>query len=809
MALKADILARDVRFAIRGFVRTPLFTLPALLALALGIGAGTAVFSVLDLILFRSLPYPQSDRLVSIGMVAPIVPQEFLLGYDYWDWRESQSPFQSVGSWTAGVADCDLSDTNPVRLRCARIDSTLLPTLGIQPLAGRNFTRQEEAPNAPKTALISYGLWRGRFGGDTQVVGRTIPLDGQNVAVAGVLPPGFELPGLEKADILVPQLLDDPEQRARRSAIVVFTVGRLKPDVTPEQAATALQALFDKSLQAVTPSFRKDIKLLVRSLRDRQIHESRRASWILLGAVLAVLLIACANVANLLLARAASRERELAVRAALGAGRGRLMRQALTESTLLAVAGGAAGSVVAAALLRFFVSLAPEGIPRLEQAAVDMRVLLFTLAVSLACGVLFGLVPALHGPRAEALSGGRAPTAPNYRFRQCLAAVQICVSMVLLTGAGLLLRSLWNLQNQPFGMRTVQVMSAGVTLGRTTYSEPARRLEFFEALEARLRRIPGVGELAIADSLPPAGNLMGSMLYAAIDVKGRPRFKDGTGGMVSWRSVTPRYFTALNIPLLRGRVFDEQDREASQNVVIVSNTLARRMFPGEDPLGKQIQPGRRGEWLTVIGVAGDVKNNGLQEPVQPEYYVVRKHSAEGVARSAVAIIRTGMPPQAMAQWVRDEVRALDPTLPVSVETVEQHVGKLAARPRFNTLLLGIFAGTGLLLTAIGLYGLMAYLVTQRTREIGVRMALGSTPGGIARLVLEQAGIWTVAGAGLGLIGSLLTVRWLESLLFQVPAKDPWTHAGALAILVGVALASTWIPSRRAARIDPMLALRQD
>ncbi len=809
MVPKPDILVQDLRYAVRGFARAPLFTVTAVLALGLGIGAGTAVFSVVDRILFRSLPYPQSDRLVSLGMEAPIVPQEFLLGYDYWDWRDSQSPFESMGSWAAGVGDCDLSDTNPVRLQCTRIDSTLLPTLGIRPLAGRNFSRQEEIPNAPRTALISYGLWRSRFGGDPRAVGRTIPLDGRPVAVIGVLPAEFELPGLERADVLIPQVLDDPEQRARRSAIPLFSVGRLKAGVSPEQAAMALQPLFEKSLAAVTPSFRKDIKLRLRTLRERQIQESRLASWILLGSVLAVLLIACANVANLLLARAAAREREIAIRAALGAGRARLVRQAMTESTLLALAGGAVGCVTASVLLRFFVALAPEGIPRLQQAGLDPRVLLFTLAVSLGCGLLFGLAPALRCPRAETLAAGRSAGASRHRFRQCLAAGQICVSMVLLTGAGLLLRSLWNLQNQPLGMRTERVISAGVTLGRTSYSEPARRLAFFEGLEARLRGIPGVSEVAMADSLPPSGNLRGSMLYAAIDVQGRPHFTNGTGGMVSWRSVTPRYFATLGIPILSGRVFGEEDRDPSRNVVIVSDTLARRMFAGEDPLGKQIRPGRRGEWLTVVGVAGDVKNSGLGEKPLPEYYVVRKHSTEDAASSAIAIVRTGLPPQTMAQWVRAEVAALDQTLPVNIETVEQRVGKLAARPRFNALLLGLFGGMGLLLTAIGLYGLMAFLVAQRTREIGVRMALGSTPGAITRLVLEQAGLWTAAGTGLGLIGSLFAVRLIESMLFHVPSKDPWTLVGALLVLAGATLAAAWIPSRRAARVDPIHALRQE
>jgi len=522
--------------------------------------------------------------------------------------------------------------------------------------------------------------------------------------------------------------------------------------------------------------------------------------------VLAVLLIACANVANLLLARASTRQREFAVRAALGAGRGRLIRQALTESTLLAMAGGATGCALAFLLLRFFVAIAPGGIPRLNQASVDTRVLLFTLAVSVVSGILFGLAPALHSAGAESLAGGRTVGSRHQLFRQALVAGQVGVSLILLAGAGLLLRSLWSLQNQPLGMQMDRVLTAQVTLGQKSYSDAARRTAFFDELEARLRRIPGVAELAISSSLPPTGNPLGSMLYAAIDVQGRPQFAGGTGGSVVYRSITPRYFAALGIPVLRGRDFQEEDREPNRSAIILSDALARRMFPGEDPLGKQIRPGRSGPWQTVVGVVGNVKNSGLTEPGDPEYYEVRK---QAVGRGAVVIVRSAMDAGTLARWVRAEVAALDPALPVEIDTMRQHLGRLAARPRFNALLLSIFAGMGLLLAAVGLYGVISFLVAQRTQEIGVRMALGATPGAIARLVLRDAAGWTAAGAVLGVLGSLLAVRWLQSMLFRVSARDPWTMAAALTVLSAVALLAAWIPSRRAARVDPMQALRHD
>jgi len=804
-----DILAQDLRYAARGFVRSPTFTVAAVCAIALGTGAGTAVFSVVDRILFRSLPYPRADRLVSVGFVAPIIPQEFMLGTDYVEWRARQQPFASLTSW-AGVSDCDLTGANPVRLECAQVEASFLPTLGIRPIAGRNFTRDEDRPNAPPVALLSYGLWQSRFGGDRHVAGKIIPLNGQSATILGVLPPQFELPTLEHADVLVPQAMDAAQQHRPNAGRVLWSIARLKPGVTPMQAWAALQPLFAESLQFVPGPFRNEVKLRVRSLRDRQIHDARLASWILLGAVLAVLLIACANVANLLLARAATRQRELAVRLALGASRGRLVRQTLTESLLLAATGAVAGCLLAAALLRIFVAIAPEGIPRLQQATVDLRVLLFTLLVSLASGIGFGLAPAMQQhahPRAETLAGWRSLGARHYLLRHSLVAAQICASLVLLTGASLLMRSLWNLQNQPLGMRTGSVLTATVTLGQKSYADPPSQSAFFEELERRLHRIPGVTQLALSDSIPLSGTAR-STIYAVIDIAGRPRSAEGTGGMVTWRAITPGYFAALGVPILRGRGFQEQDRDPHRNAVILSDSLARRMFPGQDPLGKQIQPGRSERWLTVIGVAGNVKNSALMEPDGPEFYVVRHHAPENFGRTATAILSGPVDPAAMAHWVRAELAALDPTLPVSIETLDQRVGKLAQRPRFNAWLLGLFAAMGLLLAAIGLYGVVSFLVAQRTQEIGVRMALGATPGAVARLVLGHAARWTFAGAALGVIGSLFAARLLEAILFHVSARDPWILAAAVAALCATAMLAAWVPSRRAARVNPMQALRQ-
>jgi predicted permease len=807
-------IIRDLRYAARDLRRNRSFTAAALLALALGVGSCTAIFSVVDRILFRSLPYREADRLVSVGMFAPILPQEFLLGYDYVDWRAANaSPFESMGAMSSGLNDCDLNDSPPARLRCGRIDADLLRTLGTGLTAGRGFTRADERLEAPPSAIVSYSFWRGRLGGDPAVLGRTIPVDGNPITVVGVLPPNFELPTLERPDILFPQILDDPEQHARRRTIPLYSVGRLKPGVSPAQAADALRPLLDQATQAVPPNFRKDVKLRIRTVRDRQILDAKITSWVLLAAVLVVLLIACANVANLMLARVSARERDLAICMALGAGRGRLARQALTQSALLAVSGGAAGSALAFGVLRVLTAVAPTDVPRINEASVDVRVLLFTVAVSLLCGFLFGLAPALSKPSFDRLGAARSPAAGRTRLRQALVASQICGSLVLLTGAGLLLKTLWNLQRQPLGMNIEGTVTAGVTLGRTAYRDPARRVAFFDSMEECLRRIPGIEEVAISDSLPPSNSFLRTTLYGAIDVQGRPQFTDGTGGPVAWRAVTPRYFAALRIPIRRGRAFQDQDREGQVNVVILSEMLAARMFPGQDPIGQHIRPGRIGPWLSVVGVAANVKNGGLAEAAMPEFYVPRKHAAAPggwngqIGYNANAIVRTRSEPSALAPWVRSAISSLDATLPITVETMEQEVGNLASGPRFHTILLGSFAALALLLAAIGLYGVMSYLVEQRTAEIGIRMALGATPVAISRLVLSEAAKWILSGAITGLAASLWTARLIERMLFHAAPHDPATLAVALAVLLGVALLAAWIPSRRAAGLDPMKALR--
>ena len=807
-----ETLLQDLRYAARGLTRNPMFAASAIFAAALGIGSVTAVFSVVDRILFRSLPYPDEARLVSVGMAAPLDTNEFLLAENYFDFRRYQTSFESMTSFTAGVAGCDLTYGNPIRLGCAQVEGSLLPALGLTPFLGRNFTDAEDRPSAPKVALISYPLWRDRFGRDPKVAGQIVTIDGQPVTVVGVLPQDFELPTLAAADILLPQQLNEAIPHNQR---ILRAFARLKPGVTIVQARAALQPLFDRALLTVPAQFRKEVSLQIRSLRDRQMHDARTASWVLLASVIAVLLIACANIANLLLARSMNRRKELVVRLALGASRARLARQTLTESALLALAGGAAGCALAWALLRIFIGIAPASIPHLEDASLDGRVLLFALAGSLVSGLFFGLAPALQDLNAESLTGVRTAGARRMFLRESLVAAQIAVSLILLTSAGMLLRSLWKLESVPLGLDSEHVITAEFTLGRQRYSDISRQFQFFEELEKRIRNVPGVTAAAISDSLPPSGGIRGRPL-ATIRAEGHPPLAEGTGGMVAWRFVTPDYFAALGIPILRGRGFTEEDRAPGDERVILSESLARKLFPGEDAVGKHLTT----EFPhTVVGIARDVKNSGRAEPSAPEYYVLRKHTMEGTFRrnqsppdgwrSAKLVLRTAANPKLVTDWINREFHGLDPNLPATITTMQQRVSKLAQRPRFNATLLALFAGMGALLASIGLYGVMAFLVGQRTQEIGVRMALGATPSNITRLVLSRAALWTLAGALIGLSGVLFATRALRSLLFQVSEHDALTFITALLGLALIAFAAAWLPSRRASQVDPMAALRHE
>jgi putative ABC transport system permease protein len=808
-----ETLYQDVRYAIRGFGRNSTFSLTVVLTLMLGVGATTAVFSVVDRILFRSLPYRNSDRLVSVGLVAPIEPQEFMLGGSYYEWQDHQEPFAALTS-EIGAEPCDLTEDNPVRLNCARVEANFLPTLGVAPIVGRNFSADEDRPNGKKVALISYALWFSRFHRNRNVLGKLLYIDGHATELVGVLPKDFEMPRLQAADVMLPQALDVAAQRKADPGHPMWAFARLKPGLSLEQAKAELEPLFQYSLQLAPAPFRREVHLEVRSLRDRQIHEVRLAAWVLLGLVTAVLLIACANVTSLLMARGASREKELAVRSALGASRMRLVRQTLTESLMLSFAGGVAGCLFAWLLLRLFILMAPDGLPFLSKAQIDVRILVFALTVSLICAILFGFVTGMmRRAGLEVLASRSRLTSRHAVLRRSLVVAQIAVSMVLLAGGALLTRSFWNLQGQRLGMNAKNIVTVAISLGQTSYPTAEKQMVFFEQLERNLRYGPGVTALAMSDSLPPGG-YHHDQIFAGLRVDGRPRLASGTGGTVAWRWVTPEYFGALQIPIVEGQSFTEEELTSNAGYVVLSRSLANRIFPGQSAIGQQLHlatgaPPENDPAYTIVGVAADVKNSGLAGDEEPEYYRLRRNRAQDWDRSAVVILKTNLPPGTIETWLHAQVASVDPTVPVEMRTLSERVGQMADQPRFEMLLIGFFASTGLILAVIGLYGVVSFLVVQRTQEIGVRMAMGATRANILRLVLKSALRLIVPGTLIGLGLALSLSRVLSSFLFKVDPHDPLAFVCVTGLLIVVAQLAALIPGVSATRVDPTVALRAE
>jgi putative ABC transport system permease protein len=803
-----EIFLHDIRYALRGFARNPIFAITAVLTLALGIGVTTAVFGVVDRILFRPLPYAHPDRLVSVGLTAPIIPQEFLLGGSYYDWRDNQKAFVALTS-DMGVNGCDLTERNPAHLGCAAVEANFLSTLGVSPILGRNFLPEEDRPKGPKVALISYGLWRDHYGADPQILNRQVDIDGAETRVIGVLPGDFEMPALEPADVLVPEALDEAAERKADPGHVLYAFARLKPGITIPQAVAELQPVFNDSLSVAPPRFRSEVHLRVRSLRDRQMQDAKLAAWILLAAVLAVLLISAANVASLMLVRAAARERDLDVRAALGASRWRLLAQAFIESLLLCIFGAAAGCALAAGIVRIFVRLAPSGLPFLQSARLDVRFIGFSVLVAIVSGLIFGLLPGLAKPRSIPLSTRTWGTPVRARLRQCLVAAQLAISIVLLASAALLLRSFVNLESQPLGMQTHGVITAAISLNRYRYTTPQSQMQYFAQVESALRRIPGADAVALSDSVPPGGHH--DQIFSIMSIKGHAPLTGGTGGMVAWRWVTPEYFKALGIPIVRGRPFTTDQRSSPDHALILSSLLAARLFPNEDPIGQQIRPTPNDPWYTVQAIAANVKTAAPGGDDEPEFYRLRRNLPEDWQSfpSAISLIRTVLPPKAVTPWVQSEIAAVDSTVPVDIEPLTQRVSNLADRPRFETALLGFFAITGLLLAAIGLYGVVAYRAAQRIQEIGVRMAVGAGRLAIIRLVLGEGMRIVLIGGSVGLLSALALSRLLKTLLFSIGPHDPVSFVAVAFLLAFVAVLATLVPAIRAASINPTQALRAD
>lgn len=804
---------QDLRYSLRGFRRNPLFTIAVLLTLALGIGATTAVFSVVDRILFRPLPYEDPSRIVSLGLVHSLEHQEFLMGRFYVEWQENQKPFSALASQSTGVHNCDLVENNPEQLNCISFQAGFLPLLGISPILGRNFLAEEDRPNGSRVVMISYGLWKGHYNGDPQILDRMIDIDGNPARVVGVLPKDFQFPTLETADIIFPMALNPATQQTANGGFgnPMRVFARLKPGVSVAQSYAEMQPLFNSERKLFPAAARNEVRLSIRSLRDRETQDVRPVAWVLFAFVLAVLLIACANVASLIMARGAARQREIAVRTAIGASRGRLIRQALTEALLLSFAGGAMGLATARGLLAVFVGLAPTGIPFISKAHLDLRIALFTAMLSCMCGVIFGLASALQRPGLASLNAKTSMSRSHATLRRSLVTAQIAISIVLLSGAALLLRSFAKIQEQNLGMQTGGVLTVKVALPWFHYNTNQRTMDFYLRLEAALRRLPGTRAVGMTDSVPPGG-WQGGFRYSDLSVQGEPRPAPGTGGTVVSRSVTPDYFRALNIPIIRGRHFTDQDRTENESEVILSRLLVARLFPDEDPIGKRIQTtGLRSDaWFTIVGVADNVKNSGLTEQSEPEIYFLRRSvSDDWSGNRLITLIDSVMPPATVEPWVRSEIASIDPTVPVDMAPLNQIINQLTDRPRFETALLAFFALTGLALAVVGLYGLIAFMTTQRTHEIGVRMALGATRGNILRLITGEGLHMVAIGGALGLGSALAISRMLKALLFQVSTHDPLMFIVVPVLLSLVALVAILIPARSGMRVEPAVTLRAE
>jgi putative ABC transport system permease protein len=798
-----DALGQDARYSWRRLARSPGFTAVAVITLGLGIGANSAIFSVVNTVLLRPLPYAEADRLVGAFSVAtePMV----MSGPDFMDIREQAGVFEGLAAYDTemrtltGAGDAE-------RVAVGAVTPGFFEVLRVRPVLGRTFRPEEMEPGQERVAVLSHGFWLDRFGGDPGVLGRTITLSGRDHEVVGVAPPGFDLPPGRAA--WVPMVNEGMFAAARR-AMYLSVIGRLGAGVTLAEAEAEVATIAAR-LEAAYPETNVGYGATVRPMRDVMVGDARTPLLVLLGAVALVLLIACANVANLLLARAASREGEFSVRAALGAGNARLVRHLLTESVMLGALGGALGLVLAVLGTRALRALGPAGIPRLDEVGVDGTVLALTAAAALLTGILFGLAPALQVARANLASsireGGRgAPGGRGNRLRSGLVVAQTALAVVLLVGAGLLLGSFARMVQVDPGFHSDGVLTFPLSLPETGYPEDAQVRDFYGRFLERLETVPGVRS---ADAVVP-GLASGQSFSLSFTVDGREPLPPGESQSLQTRVATAGYFSTAGIPVRRGRVFTEWDREDTPGVLVLNEAAVRSYFPDEDPLGQRITLGwtRDGAPVggEVVGVVGDVRHFGLASEPLPEVYIAH---AQVPNAGMTLVLRTAGDPMAVAGPVRAALRELDPSLAAGTFVpLETTLARSVAQPRFYALLLGLFAALALTLAAVGILGVMSYLVAQRTREIGIRMALGADARAVHRLVIGRGMRLTIAGLALGIPATFALTRVIESQLYGIEPGDPATLTAVVILLTAVAFLSSYIPSRRATRIDPMVALR--
>ena len=815
-------LLQDLRYGLRMVWKNPGFTLVAVAALALGIGANTAIFSVVNSVLLRALPYEDSERLVSLYTTSqpdavPTGPFSYL---DYLDFRaqteklEHLAAFQQVGTVMSTGSD------EPERVRGTEATASLFATLGARAALGRVYTEEEDREGAQGVVVISDGLWKRRFGSDPGVINRDVKmgLAGRTVTVIGVMPPGFKFPSdAEQVDYYVPfvaaNMRSDRDSMNNRSSRFIPLVGKLKKGVTVEEASAEATTIAGR-LAEQYPEFNTNQRVRLVGMHEDLVGGYRRALLILLGAVGFVLLIACANVANLQLARAASRGKEIAIRTALGATRGRIVRQLLTESVLLSLVGGALGLLLAWWGVDLLVKVSPANVPRLAETAVDSNVFFFTFAVSALTGFVFGLAPALQASKLDLTEtlkeGGRtgAEGARRNRLRSLLVVTEVALSLVLLVGAGLLVKSFWRLTSSDPGYSPERVLALRVALASTRYPDEESRAGFFARAIERVTAVPGV-EAAGVSSLLPLG---GRDIFNTFNIAGRPAFGPGQQQGARSYMVSPDYFRAMSIPLRRGRAFSASDTRGAQPVIIVNEAFARKYFPEGNALGESLilddannQPLPPRE---IVGVVGSVRYEGLNDKEQPEYYVPFAQSPD---TSGEIVVRSSAGDAAsLASTVRAALKEVDANLLIwETRTMDELVSRSVAPQRFNVMLLGLFAALALVLASVGIYGVMSYTVAQRTHEIGIRMALGAQAADVLRLVVRQGMLLALAGVGIGLAAAFALTRVMSSLLFGVSATDATTFVTVPALIVTVAFLACFIPALRATRVDPMMALRYE
>jgi putative ABC transport system permease protein len=795
-------------------LKRPGFTFVAVCALALGIGANTTIFSVVNAALIDPIPYPDPSSLVRLFASFNDEPDDRqirVISYpDFLDFRSQNDLFEDIAI-VDGASLTLMGSDEPESLQCALVSASLFPVLNVQPAIGRSFNDEEDRAGGPPVVILSHGLWQRRFGSSRDILGQTITLSRNDYSVIGVMPPRFLMPDNliegRAIDLWLP--VTPSAHKRSRSHHRFQAYARLKPGVTIERASQQMRAIA-AGLESVYPDTNKGKGVRITSLRELVVKGSRTMLFVLLGAVAFVLLIACANVANLMLARATTRKKEIAIRAAMGASRGRIARQLLIESLLLALMGGGAGLLIALWGMDIFVSFRPSGIPRLDAVGIDGRVLGFTAGLSLLTGIIFGLGPALQASKPDLVaslketSASATAGADMSRLRSLLVVSEVALAVVLLVGAGLMLKSFWRLLNVDSGMRVDHLLTIELSLPQGDYKKDEQSLSFYENLIERLESINGVESVGAVNILP----LGGGFSWDSFKRDDRP-VQPGQEPSAEYRSISIDYFRSLGIELVKGRVFSERDRNNAPQVAIINEAFAREYFPGENPIGLRItsDTGRRVS-REIVGIVRDVKHFGLDSRAMPELYV--PFAQDPWPRSMTLAIHTTPDPLSLIPAVREEVRAIDKDLPVlNPRTMEQLVERSVEMTRFRASLIGLFAALALILSSLGIYGVMSYAVSRRTNEIGIRMALGAGRSDILRLILRQAMLLALAGIAIGVAASFGLTRVLESFLFEVSATDPLVFASVSTLLALVALAACLIPAQRAAGLDPMIALRRE